>query len=428
MRATGPVADGSAAGARPDPLAAVLEPIADAATLAGLDDGLHQMIAMPERVLEVAVPVRRDDGRIEVLRGWRVHHDTSRGPGKGGGRFHPLVDAREVTALAAEMTVKCAVVDIPFGGAKGGVAVDPGTLSLGELERLTRRYTYDVASLLGPERDVPAPDVNTDGRVMAWIMDTMSMLRGQAVPGVVTGKPLAIGGSHGHVGATSTGVVQCVGAIFARLGLDVAGARAVVQGYGKVGAPLVYLLTSLGMRVVAVEDVSGGVYNPAGLDPAALSAHVGRAGAVVGFAGGDVLAPGELFRLDCELAVPAALDGAITAEVAEHLGARVVVEAANGPTVPEADDVLELRDVVVVPDVLANAGGVTASYFEWVQARQGYPWEPDLVASRLHASMERAFEDTWERAGQLGVSLRRGAVVLGLERVAEATRLRGLFP
>jgi glutamate dehydrogenase (NAD(P)+) len=411
-----------------DPFAAVLERIADAAALAGLDDGLHQMIAMPERVLEVAVPLRRDDGRIEVLRGWRVHHDTSRGPGKGGIRFHPLVDAREVMALAADMTVKCAVVDIPFGGAKGGVAVDPNALSAGELERLTRRYTYDVASLLGPERDVPAPDVNTDGRVMAWVMDTLSMLSGQAMPGVVTGKPLAIGGSHGHVGATATGVALCVRAVFARLGLGLAGARAVLQGYGKVGAPLVYLLSSLGMRVVAVEDVTGAVHNPAGLDPAELSDYASRTGGVAGFAGGDALDPGQLFRVECELAVPAALDGVITADVAEDLGARVVVEAANGPTVPDADAVLERRNVTVVPDVLANAGGVTASYFEWVQARQGYPWEPDLVASRLRSSMERAFDSTWDRADQLGVSLRRGAIVLGVERVAEATRLRGLFP
>lgn len=411
-----------------DPFGAVLERIADAAELLGLDAGLHQMIAMPERVLEVSVPVRMDDGRIEVLRGWRVHHDTARGPGKGGIRFHPALDASEVTALAADMTVKCAVVDIPFGGAKGGVAVDPGPLSTGELERLTRRYAFDVANLLGPERDVPAPDVNTDARVMSWIMDTISMLRGQGTPGVVTGKPLAIGGSHGHVGATSTGVVLCAQAIFAKLGLGLAGSRAVVQGYGKVGAPLVYLLTSLGMRVVAVEDVGGAVHNPAGIDPAGLADHVSRAGTVAGFVQADPIEPGELFLLESELAVPAALDGVITESLAKRLGAQVVVEAANGPTVPAADPVLERRGIAVVPDVLANAGGVTASYFEWAQARQGYPWEADVVAARLHATMTRAFDATWERAELLKVSLRRGAVALGIERVAEATRLRGLFP
>jgi glutamate dehydrogenase (NAD(P)+) len=411
-----------------DPFRFVLERIADAAELLGLDEGLHQMIAMPERVLEVSVPVRMDDGHIDVLRGWRVHHDTSRGPGKGGIRFHQAVDASEIKALAADMTVKCAVVDLPFGGAKGGVAVDPRTLSVGELERLTRRYAFDIASLLGPERDVPAPDVNTDARVMAWVMDTLSMMRGEAIPGVVTGKPLAIGGSYGHVGATSTGVMLCAQAIFAKLGLAVAGSRVVIQGYGKVGAPLVYLLTSLGMRVVAVEDVGGAIHNPAGIDPAALSDHVARAGTVAGFAQADELGSGDLFLIESELAVPAALDGVVTAAVAERLGARVIVEAANGPTTPEADPVLERRGIVVVPDVLANAGGVTASYFEWAQSRQGYAWESDLVATRLRATMVRAFDAVWVRSEDLKVSLRRGAFALGIERVAEATRLRGLFP
>ncbi|MCU1493095.1 MAG: glutamate dehydrogenase/leucine dehydrogenase [Acidimicrobiaceae bacterium] len=411
-----------------DPFRFVLERIADAAELLGLDEGLHQMIAMPERVLEVSVPVRMDDGHIDVLRGWRVHHDTSRGPGKGGIRFHQAVDASEIKALAADMTVKCAVVDLPFGGAKGGVAVDPRTLSVGELERLTRRYAFDIASLLGPERDVPAPDVNTDARVMAWVMDTLSMMRGEAIPGVVTGKPLAIGGSYGHVGATSTGVMLCAQAIFAKLGLAVAGSRVVIQGYGKVGAPLVYLLTSLGMRVVAVEDVGGAIHNPAGIDPAALSDHVAHAGTVAGFAQADELGSGDLFLIESELAVPAALDGVVTAAVAERLGARVIVEAANGPTTPEADPVLERRGIVVVPDVLANAGGVTASYFEWAQSRQGYAWESDLVATRLRATMVRAFDAVWMRSEDLKVSLRRGAFALGIERVAEATRLRGLFP
>ncbi len=411
-----------------DPWEAALGRIADAARLIGLEEGLERLIAKPEKVLEVAVPVRLDDGSIEVFTGWRVHHDTSRGPGKGGIRFHPAVDVREVTALASEMTIKCAVVEIPFGGAKGGVAVDPWTLSAGELERLTRRYTFDIASLLGPERDVPAPDVNTDARVMSWVMDTISMLSGRAMPGVVTGKPIAIGGSHGHVGATSTGVMLCARAIFAELGIDPAGARCVVQGYGKVGAPLVYLLNSLGMRVIAVGDVAGAIHNPAGLDPAALSEHVAKVGTVAGFAKADPIDPDALFRLDCELAVPAALGGAIDAAVARELGARVVVEAANGPTTPEADLVLAERGVVVVPDVLANAGGVVASYFEWAQDRAGYAWEPELVSARLRATMERAFGATLDRSKQLDVSLRRAAVALGLERVAEATRLRGLFP
>jgi glutamate dehydrogenase (NAD(P)+) len=338
------------------------------------------------------------------------------------------VNASEITALAADMTIKCAVVDIPFGGAKGGVRVDPGRLSLAELERLTRRYTFDIASILGPERDVPAPDVNTDARVMSWVMDTISMLRSRATPGVVTGKPIPLGGSHGHVGATSTGVTICVKALFSALGIEVAGARAVVQGYGKVGGPLVYLLTSLGMRVIAVADVTGAVHNPAGLDPQSLSDHVTATGGVVGFPSGDTIPSGAIFDLECELFVPAALGGVITPDVARRLGAKVVVEAANGPTVPDADPVLAERGIVLLPDVLANAGGVVASYFEWAQDRQGYSWEEELISTRLHSTMTRAFDATYQRSESLGVSLRRAAVALGLERVSEATRLRGLFP
>jgi glutamate dehydrogenase (NAD(P)+) len=411
-----------------DPWAAVLERLEDAAKLIGLDDDVHRMLSVPQRVLEVSVPVRMDDGHVEVFVGWRVHHDTSRGPGKGGIRFHPSVDAREVTALAAEMTLKCALVDIPFGGAKGGVRVDPSRLSDAELERLTRRYTIDVATLLGPDRDVPAPDVNTDARVMAWVMDTISMLRGEAVTGVVTGKPLAIGGSRGHVGATSQGVLICVRAIFHELGMDLTGARAVIQGYGKVGGPLGYLLSSAGLRVVAVSDVGGAVHNPAGLDTVALAEHVATHGSVAGFERADPIPPESLFELECELAVPAALEGAITADLAERLGAKVVVEAANGPTLPDADRVLERRGVVVVPDILANAGGVTASYFEWAQSRQGYWWEEPLVAQRLRQVMETAFHATFRRSKELGVSLRRAAIALAVERVAEAIRYRGLFP
>jgi glutamate dehydrogenase (NAD(P)+) len=369
-----------------------------------------------------------DNGKVEVFIGWRVQHDVSRGPGKGGIRFHQSVTVREVMALAAEMTLKCAVVDIPFGGAKGGVRVDPGSLSDAELERLTRRYTWDISSLLGPDRDVPAPDVNTDARVMSWVMDTMSMVRGEALTGVVTGKPLAIGGSRGHVGATSQGVLICSRAIFHELGMPMAGARAVVQGHGKVGGPLCYLLSSAGMRVVAVTDALGGVYNPAGLDTLALADHVARRGTVDGFELADRLDPSKLWDIECELAVPAALDGTITAKVAETIGAKVIVEAANGPTLPEADPVLERRGIVVVPDILANAGGVTASYFEWAQSRQGFAWEEGVVAERLRRIMESAFQAVWERSRDLKVTLRRGAAAVALERLEEAITFRGLFP
>jgi glutamate dehydrogenase (NAD(P)+) len=411
-----------------DPWTAVLERIDDAAKLIDLDDDIHRMLVVPQRVLEVAVPVRMDDGRIEVFHGWRVHHDTSRGPGKGGVRFHQDVTAHEVMALAAEMTLKTAVVDLPFGGAKGGVAVDTRRLSPGELERVTRRYTMEVASMLGPDRDVPAPDVNTDARVMAWMMDTISMVRGESTTGVVTGKPLSLGGSHGHVGATSQGVLLCVRAIFEELGIDPVGARAILQGYGKVGGPLGFLLSSIGMRVVAITDVAGGIYNPAGLDANALAEHVTQTGTVAGFEQADALDPAELWDVECDVVVPAALDGVITAAVAERLCAKVVVEAANGPTLPEADPVLERRGIVAVPDILANAGGVTASYFEWAQSRQGFRWEESLVASRLRQYMSEAFHATWQKSDNLGVTLRRAATALAVERIAEAIRVRGLFP
>ena len=411
-----------------DPWAAILERLDDAAKLTGIDPDIHRMLRTPKRVLEVSIPVRMDDGRLEVFSGWRVHHDTTRGPGKGGIRFHPEVDAREVAALAAGMTFKTAVADLPFGGAKGGVRCDPTRLSLHELERVTRRYTLEISPLLGPDKDIPAPDVNTDGRVMAWLMDTLSMLRGELLPGSVTGKPLSIGGTRGHAGATSTGVLLCTRAAFAALELPLVGSRAIIQGFGKVGGPLAFLLASAGMRVVAVSDVGGAVHNPGGLDPAALSDHVAHVGTVAGFDGGDPIEESAMWGIECELVVPAALEGAIDERVAESLDTKVIVEAANGPTTLAADPILDRREVAVVPDILANAGGVTASYFEWAQARQGYAWDEELVASRLRKVMEDAFNAVWAKAEALDVSLRRAAFALAVERVAEAIAARGLFP
>lgn len=411
-----------------DPWSAILERIDDAAALAGIDADIHKLLRTPRRVLEVAVPVRMDDGRVEVFLGWRVHHDTTRGPAKGGIRFHPDVDAREVSALAAGMTLKTAVLGLPFGGGKGGVRCDPTTFSLGELERLTRRYTYEISPLLGPDKDIPAPDVNTDGRVMAWLYDTLSMTAGVSMPASVTGKPLSVGGTRGHAGATSTGVLLSTRAAFNELGLDFVGGRAVIQGFGKVGGPLAFLLSSAGMRVIAVSDVGGAVHNSGGLDAGALSDHAMATGSVVGFEGGDAIDETDMWALDCELAVPAALAGSITADVAERLGAKVVVEAANGPTTPEADPVLDRRGIVVVPDILANAGGVTASYFEWVQSRQGMAWDEDDVARRLRSYMDEAFTSVWAKSETLGVSMRRAAFALAVERVAEAHNARGLFP
>lgn len=411
-----------------DPWAAVLERLDDAVKLAGIDADVHRMLRTPRRVLEVAVPVRMDSGQVEVFTGWRIHHNTTRGPAKGGLRFHPQLDAREVAALAADMTFKTAVANLPFGGAKGGVRCDPTTLSITELEKLTRRYTLEVMPLLGPDRDVPAPDVNTDGRVMAWLMDTLSTVAGMSEPAVVTGKPLSLGGTLGHTGATASGVVTCVRAVFREVDMPLSGARAVIQGFGKVGGPLAFLLSSAGMRVVAVSDIGGAVHNPAGLDVAALADHVRTARTVAGFPRGDAINADDLWGVECELAVPAALEGAVDDHVAWRLGAKVLVEAANGPTTVSADGILERRDVVVVPDILANAGGVTASYFEWAQNRQGYSWDEDLVATRLRSGMERAFSEVWAKSEILGVGMRRAAFALAVERVAEAIEARGLFP
>jgi glutamate dehydrogenase/leucine dehydrogenase len=412
-----------------DPWQTILERIQDGASLVDIDPAVLAMLSQPERVLQVAVPVRMDDGRVQVFTGWRAHHSTIRGPAKGGIRFHPEVTADEVCALSAEMTLKCAVVGIPFGGGKGGVACEPHLLSDGELERLTRRYTFGISSLLGPDLDVPAPDVNTDERVMGWLLDTVDILHGrQAMPAAVTGKPLSIGGMKLHSGATSSGVLRCARLAFAELGLSMAGGRAVVQGFGKVGGPLAFLLSSAGMRVVAIADVGGAVVNPGGLDVGALSDHVTATGSVRGFEGGQALDPADLWTIEAELVVPAALQGAIDAVAAKELTASVVVEAANGPTTPEGDRILNERGITVVPDILANAGGVTASYFEWAQSRSGFPWDEEVIAKRLATILDEAFADVWKRHLSLQVSMRRAAVALAVQRVAEAFKARGLFP
>jgi len=407
---------------------AVLDHLDEAAELAKLDADVHRMLRRPERLLEVSIPVRMDDGSVEVFTGWRVHHNTVRGPGKGGIRFHPELDGDEVKALAAMMSFKTALVDLPFGGAKGGVRCDPRALSLGELERLTRRYTYEISALLGPDTDIPAPDVNTDGRVMAWLMDTLSMVQGKTMPASVTGKPLSLGGTRNHSGATSAGCLDCARVAFRELGMPFVGSRAVLQGFGKVGGPLAFLLSSAGMRVVAVCDVGGAVLNEGGLDVGALSDHVAETGSVAGFGGGESISADAVWDVECELLVPAALGGVIDAAVAERIAAPLIVEAANGPTTTAAQPVLDRRDVVVVPDILANAGGVTASYFEWAQARQGYPWDDSLVAERLRTRMETAFTAVWARSQTLSVNVRTAAHVVAIERLASAMEARGLFP
>jgi glutamate dehydrogenase (NAD(P)+) len=402
--------------------------IEKAGHLLGLDDGMIARIVTPERILEVAVPVRMDSGDVHMYTGWRIQHNSSRGPGKGGIRFHPSVNVDEIAALSADMSIKCAVVNIPYGGAKGGVKVDPSALSRGELERLTRRYAFSIAPMIGPDRDIPAPDINTDMQVMSWIMDTVSMLRGHNTPGVVTGKPLAIGGTLGHAGATSLGVTICTLALLRQLERSPQEQRVVIQGYGKVGAPLVKLLTERGMKVVGLADIHGAIHVPEGIDPEKLALHFDESKSIMGYPGAEEVHADQLFELPSDIAIPAALGGVITEQVAEKMSAAMMVEAANGPTTGEGAGVLSSRNIPVVPDVLANAGGVVASYFEWAQDLQGFMWETELFHQRLEKTMHEAFDSIWERHLQLEVALRDTALVVGVERIAEATKLRGLFP
>jgi glutamate dehydrogenase (NAD(P)+) len=405
-----------------------LKQLDEAARTMNLDPGVHEVLRHPRRALEVAIPVRRDDGSMEVFTGYRVHHSTSRGPSKGGIRYHPAVTLDEVKALAMWMTWKCAVVGIPYGGAKGGVVVDPSKLTFRELERLTRRYASEILPLIGPEKDIPAPDLGTNEQVMAWIMDTYSTREGFSVPGVVTGKPLSIGGSAGRQQATSRGVMYITLATLKHLGMPVEDARVVVQGFGNVGGGTVNFLHQQGCLIVGVSDEKGGVYSPAGLSPTGLRAHEDEAGTVAGFEGGETLSNPELLELECDVLIPAAIEGQITEANADRLKTKVIVEAANGPTTPEADEILVDRGIPVVPDILANAGGVTVSYFEWVQDLQAYYWQEDEVNDRLRLIMEKSYVDVLALAEDRKVPMRTAATVLGVGRVAEAHQTRGLYP
>jgi glutamate dehydrogenase (NAD(P)+) len=405
-----------------------LSQLDDAARLMNLEPKVHEILRHPRRALEVAVPTRMDDGSVRVFTGFRVHHNTSRGPSKGGIRYHPAVTLEEVKALAMWMTWKCAVVGIPFGGAKGGVVVDPKKLSTSELERMSRRYASEILPLIGPERDIPAPDLGTNEQVMAWIMDTYSTREGFSVPGVVTGKPLSIGGSAGRNQATARGVMYITLATLKHLGRSVEEAKVVVQGFGNVGANTVELLSEQGCVVVGVSDVQGGVYNSDGLSPLGLRAHHSEAGTVLGYEGGESVSNRELLELECEVLIPAALEGQLTEKNADAVQAAVIVEAANGPTTPEADEIFRERGVMVVPDILANAGGVTVSYFEWVQDIQAYYWTEDEVNDRLRTIMETAYVDVLGLAEERKVIPRAAATMLGVGRVADAHLTRGLYP
>jgi len=410
-----------------NPMSAMLARYDLAARHLGLDSGMNRILSEPEYEIRVSVPVEMDSGDTHVFTGYRVIHNTARGPGKGGVRFDSSVTAEEVRALAAWMTWKCAVVDVPFGGAKGGVLCNPSILSRRELEQLTRRYTSRIIGTLGPDSDVPAPDVNTNDQTMAWILDTYSMHVGQFTPAVVTGKPLALGGSHGRADATGRGCLIVIEEALDHLGMRLFGATVAVQGFGKVGGVTARLLNEAGCRVVAIGDVSGAIYNPNGIDIPAAHDWVRQNKLLEGFPGGEPIDNENLLALKVDVLVPAAMENAITSANARFVQARVVCEGANGPTTPAADDILESKGVFVIPDILANAGGVTVSWFEWVQNRSGDNWSEDVVNERLTATMQRAFREVLRISKEERLTMRTAAYCVGIERVAKAHRLRGLY-
>ena len=393
-----------------------------------LDPWIHARLRQPERALVVSVPTLMDDGRVEVFTGYRIQHNNTLGPTKGGIRYSLAVDFDEVSALAMLMTWKCALMGLPYGGAKGGVACDTRTMSLREIERMTRRYTSEIFIMIGPDTDIPAPDMYTNETTMAWIMDTYSMQRGITVPGVVTGKPLLLGGSLGRVDATGRGVSYVVTEAVKSLGLPARGLRVAIQGFGKVGSAAARLLHQAGYTLVAVTDILGGVANERGLDPQTLQNHLQEGGKLFEFPGGDRITNEDLFAVDCDVFVPAAVEGQITGRTAPRITAKIVAEGANGPSTPEGDRVLEDRGILVIPDVLANAGGVTVSYFEWVQDLQFYFWKEAEINQRLQEIMVEAFRRVQAMADAQKVSMRQAALMLAVKRVADAMRLRGLYP
>jgi len=411
-----------------NPFQSMMERFDVAAEILELNPGFYEYLCRPSRVHITSVPVVMDTGHIKVFEGYRVIHNNVLGPSKGGIRYAPDVDLNEVKALAAWMTWKCAVVDVPFGGAKGGVTCDPREMSPGELERLTRRYTADLIDVFGPDKDIPAPDMNTNEQIMAWILDTYSMHSRRTENAVVTGKPVGLGGSQGRREATGRGVMTVTLAAMERLGLAPRDCTVAVQGFGNVGSIAAQLLQERGCTIVAVSDVSGGYYNENGLDIGALQDYVkANGGTLDGYGDADALTNDELLTLDCDVLVPAAKEDQITKDIAERTGARIIAEGANGPTTPRADEVLNDKGVLVIPDILANAGGVTVSYFEWVQDRQGYFWQKETVEERLDQMMSTAFEKVYATAEEHDVSLRIGAYVMGIRKVAEALRMRGIY-
>ena len=413
---------------RENPFELAREQLRRVGTTFDIDPNLVSVLGECKKAIEVSIPVSMDDGTTSVFKGYRVTHNIARGPSKGGIRYHPDVTVDEVKALAMWMTWKCALMGIPFGGAKGGVVCDPKKMSRGELERMTRRFTSEIINEIGPEKDIPAPDVGTDGSTMAWIFDTFSMNKGHSVLGVVTGKPLTIGGSLGREEATARGGVYCMQAALAQQQRPLEGLKIAVQGFGNVGSFFAKFVAELGANVIAVSDSTGGLYNDKGLDVAAAFAHKRRGGSLSELKGGDRITNDELLRLDCDVLAPCALEQVITEVNADKVLARMVVEGANGPVTPAADLMLEANGILVLPDVLANAGGVVVSYFEWVQGLQEYFWKEDEVNARLNEIVTRAFDETWETHNQRSISMRNAAYGLAVQRVAEATITRGLYP
>jgi glutamate dehydrogenase (NAD(P)+) len=394
----------------------------------GIDERLINVLQECKKAVEVSIPTSLDNGAVRAFRGYRVTHNIARGPSKGGIRYHPDVTLDEVKSLAMWMTWKCSLMGLPFGGAKGGIACDPKMMSRGELERMTRRFTSEIINEIGPEKDIPAPDVGTDASTMAWIFDTYSMNKGHSVLGVVTGKPLTIGGSLGRVEATARGALFCLVSALRQQQKTMQGVRVAVQGFGNVGSYFAKLAAEEGATVVAISDSTGGIYNANGLDVAAAFVHKRSGGSLSELKGGDRLSNDELLFLDCDVVAPCALEQVITESNADQVRARLIVEGANGPVTPAADELLEANGVLVLPDVLANAGGVVVSYFEWVQGLQEYFWKEDEVNARLNEIVTRAFDETWETYTSRKVSLRLAAYGLAVQRVAEATVTRGLYP
>jgi glutamate dehydrogenase (NAD(P)+) len=413
---------------RENPFELAREQLRKVADAFDIDANLVNVLSECKKAVAVAIPVAMDDGTVNVFQGYRVTHNVARGPSKGGIRYHPDVTLDEVKALAMWMTWKCALMGIPFGGAKGGVICNPKELSRGELERLTRRYTSEIINEIGPEKDIPAPDVGTNAAVMAWIFDTYSMNKGHSVLGVVTGKPLTIGGSLGREEATARGGLYCVRDAIAKRGMSMEGLTVAVQGFGNVGSYLAKFLAEDGATVIAISDSATALHNPKGIDIPAAFAHKLETGTLEGLRGAETISSEELLALDCDVLAPCALEQVITSENADRVRAKIVCEGANGPTTPAADEILQDKGVLILPDVLANAGGVVVSYFEWVQGLQEYFWKEAEVNARLNDIVTRAFEETWSLNERLGKGMRLSAYGLAVQRVAEATTTRGIYP